>query len=116
MKKYLIVKLVFEWEILPEVYDIWQEEYQKATKALEALADTLGAALFFEDHVNTVTSGRSFAAIEHNFWLSEKEKSELVRQISRFFVDGEIRGGTMSTHQTLAAVRFLQCEGELLAP
>lgn len=113
MKKYLMIKLVFGEEIHPDVHDLMLDEYEKASNDISDYATALNAELFIEDGVNVYGVGRSYALVEHNFALTHEEKACLVQYISRFFVDGEVKGKKLKTFNVLSAVRFLQTEGEL---
>ncbi len=113
MKKYILIKLIFGEEIHPDVYDLMQEEYKKASGEMDDFAVALGAALLIQDSVNAYGVGHSHALVEHNFSLSRADKERLIELLSRFFVDGEIEKRELKTFNVLSAVRFLQTEGEL---
>lgn len=113
MNKYLLIKLVFGAEIHPDVYDLMQDEYRKASDDMSSYAAGLDAELLIEDGVNAYGVGGSFALVEHNFSLNSADKERLVEIISRFFADGEIEGRELQTFNVLSAVRFLQTEGDL---
>lgn len=113
MKKYLIIKLVYGEEINSDVHDLMLDEYEKVCNDIGDYADTLGAELLINDSTNVYGEGRSYATVEHNFPMTQAEKETLVHILSDFFVDGELDGEEIVTHNTLSAVRFLQTEGEL---
>ena len=90
-----------------------QDEYQKASGDMHSYAAGLDAELLIEDSVNAYGVGGSFALVEHNFSLNSADKERLVEIVSRFFVDGEIKGRELQTFNVLSTVRFLQIEGDL---
>ena len=113
MTNYLIVKIVFSEEHLCDVWDLKIDEHHEIAQKIECFADEHGAVALFESVANEMDIGRSFASIEHNFYLSDEEKRQLVGYIYGFFEGSYIDGDTMEVYPTLRAVRFLQTNGEI---
>ena len=113
MNKYLVIRLVFPDEILDDLHDMKLDEYQEISQKIENYANSLGATVLFEVNVNDLPIGRAFASIEHNFYLSDKEKEQLISYLRKYFWDGKIHYKTMDIYNTLSAVHFLKCDGEV---
>ena len=113
MKNYLIIKTVFTDEHLSDVWDLKIDEHHEIAQKIESFADARGAVVLFESVANQMEIGRSFASVEHNFFLSDEEKKLLVSYIYDFFESSEIDYGGMNIYPTLRAVRFLQTNGEI---
>lgn len=114
MKRYIIIKLVFAEEVLSDLHDLMLGEYEKLCLEMKRFSDLLDAEVFFEDGINHTAVGRSFATVEYNFSLGDEEKRELIQLVERFFADGALCKEEMEIFSTLAAVRFLQTDGELV--
>lgn len=113
MKKYIIIRLIFNDEILAELHDLMLKEYERLSREITDYAATLGADVFFSDACSTTVCGRSYAEVEYNFPMSSEDKLGLIEYLRGFFVDGEVVGDTMDTHNAITAVRFLKTDGEL---
>ena len=114
MEKYMIVSLIFEDEILSDLYDIEFDEFQERMRKAIREAKSKGVSLFFRDIVNDRAVTESFATVEYNFDISKEEKDALIKYIAPFFSDGIISRKTMNIINNLRAVRFLQTNGELV--
>lgn len=113
MNRYLIIKLIFADEILDDVHDVKLDEYPQISQKIENFANSLGATALFEVNLNYLPIGRPFATVEHNFYLSDDEKVQLISYLREYFYDGEIKYRTMDIFNILSAVRFVKTDGEV---